>query len=66
MIDENEVTEVTEVTEVIEDEQAQIQAELERQEQERLEQELITAFGTESTWGLPNLVQYQMAGFPTV
>lgn len=36
MIDENEVTEVTEVTE---DEQAQIQAELERQEQERLEQE---------------------------
>ena len=36
MIDENEVTEVTEVTK---DEQAQIQAELERQEQERLEQE---------------------------
>lgn len=34
--DENEVTEVTEVTE---DEQAQIQAEQERQEQERLEQE---------------------------
>ena len=34
--DENEVTEVTEVTE---NEQAQIQAELERQEQERLEQE---------------------------
>ena len=40
MIDENEVTEVTEVTE---DEQAQIQAELERQEQERLEQERIEA-----------------------
>ena len=36
MIDENEVTEVTEVTE---SEQAQIQAEQERQEQERLEQE---------------------------
>ena len=43
MIDEIEVTEVTEneqeVTEVTEDEQAQIQTELERQEQERLEQE---------------------------
>ena len=35
-LNENEVTEVTEVTK---DEQAQIQAELERQEQERLEQE---------------------------
>lgn len=50
MINENEVTEVTEneqdvteVTEVTENEQAQIQAELERQEQERLEQERIEA-----------------------